>query len=267
MVTTRSSSGLAEGFERADVELGQFVEEEHAVVGEADLAGARLAAAADEAGVGDGVVRGAEGPLADEADALGQHAAHAVYGGHTEGFGAREGGHDAGHGAGEQGLAGARRPGHEEVVPAGGGDLEGALDVLLAAHVAEVDGGRADVAPGVAAGVVGGGRRGQRGVAARGLHQGREGGEAEHLDAVDQGGLGGIGLGHDEATGVAVAQGGGDGQHAGHVAQVAVEGKFADEHRAAGELIGDLARGDEDADGDGGGRSRCPPCAGRRGRG
>ena len=39
---------LAQDFERAAVELRQLVEEQHAVVGEADLAGPRHAAAADQ---------------------------------------------------------------------------------------------------------------------------------------------------------------------------------------------------------------------------
>jgi hypothetical protein len=57
---------LAEGLQGIAAELGQLIEEEDAVVGEADFSRARDAAAADEAGVGDGVIRGAEGTASNE---------------------------------------------------------------------------------------------------------------------------------------------------------------------------------------------------------
>jgi hypothetical protein len=47
--------GLAQHLQAAAVELGQFVEEQHAVVGHADLAGGGGAAATDHAGVADGL--------------------------------------------------------------------------------------------------------------------------------------------------------------------------------------------------------------------
>jgi hypothetical protein len=58
---------LAQDFENVARKFGQLVEEKQAVVRERDFAGAGHDAAADEAGVGDGVVRRAEGPLRDEA--------------------------------------------------------------------------------------------------------------------------------------------------------------------------------------------------------
>jgi len=58
--------GLAERFEHVPAELGQLVEEEHAVVRERDLAGSRNRAAADETGIGHGVMGRAERPLLDE---------------------------------------------------------------------------------------------------------------------------------------------------------------------------------------------------------
>ena len=83
-------------------------------------------------GVGDGA-----GDAGDGDDAVRE--------GLAEGF---EGGHDAGDGAGEQGLARAGRAGHEDVVSAASGDLNGALDMLLAADVGEVDGGGGEAAGG-----------------------------------------------------------------------------------------------------------------------
>ena len=52
---------LAQHLEHVPAELGQLVQEQHAAVGQADLAGARDRPAADQAGVADGVVRRPEG--------------------------------------------------------------------------------------------------------------------------------------------------------------------------------------------------------------
>ena len=46
--------------------------------------------------------------------------------------------HDGREGAGQQGLAAARRPDHQEVVPASRRHLKGALGVFLPLHVADV---------------------------------------------------------------------------------------------------------------------------------
>jgi hypothetical protein len=54
--------GLAQHLQRLAVELRQLVEEQDALVRQADLAGLRDAAAADQPGVADGVVRRAERP-------------------------------------------------------------------------------------------------------------------------------------------------------------------------------------------------------------
>jgi len=68
MVTRASSRGWrrTSDFEGLAAELGEFVEEKDAVVGDADFAGGGVHAAADEADVGDGVVRRAEGADGDE---------------------------------------------------------------------------------------------------------------------------------------------------------------------------------------------------------
>ena len=50
--------GLAQGFDDVGFEFGQLIEEEHAVVGQGDFAGARVGTAADEAGIGYGVLCG-----------------------------------------------------------------------------------------------------------------------------------------------------------------------------------------------------------------
>ena len=132
--------GLAQDFEDVAGELGELVEEEDAVVGERDFAGAGNGAAADEAGVGDGVVRGAEGALGDESGFGVEDAGDGMDLGGLEGFVEAERREDRGEPAGEHGFAGAGRADHQDVVAAGGGDFEGALGGLLAADVGEVEG-------------------------------------------------------------------------------------------------------------------------------
>ena len=131
---------LAHDFEDVAGELGQFVEEEQAVVGEGDFAGTRDDAAADEAGVGDGVVRRAEGALGDEPGGGIEDAGDGVDLGGLERFFEGERREDRRQALGEHGLAGAGRADHEDVVAAGGGDFESALGGVLAADIFEVDG-------------------------------------------------------------------------------------------------------------------------------
>jgi hypothetical protein len=56
---------LAQHLQCALAELGQLVQEQHAAMGQADLARSRPLPAAHQPGVADGVVRGAEGPQLD----------------------------------------------------------------------------------------------------------------------------------------------------------------------------------------------------------
>ena len=106
-----------------------------------DFAGARDHAAADEAGVGDGVVRRAEGALRDEAARRRRGRRR-----RSESWWSRAPPRNAaasridGQALGEHGLARAGRADHEDVVAAGGGDFESALGDVLAADVAEVEG-------------------------------------------------------------------------------------------------------------------------------
>jgi hypothetical protein len=58
---------LPQRLDRGALELGQLVEEQHAVVGQRDLARARRGAAAEQGGHADGVVRRAERPLQRQA--------------------------------------------------------------------------------------------------------------------------------------------------------------------------------------------------------
>ena len=65
---------LAQHLEHVAAELEHLVEKEDAVMGEADLARARLSAAANQRDVGDGVMRRAKGTIGEQAGAARQEA-------------------------------------------------------------------------------------------------------------------------------------------------------------------------------------------------
>ena len=71
---------LAQHLEHVPAELRHFVEKQHAVMREADLARPRLLAAADERDVRDRVMRRAERPLGDQAVPGGEQAGDRVDG-------------------------------------------------------------------------------------------------------------------------------------------------------------------------------------------
>ena len=125
---------LAEGFEDRAGEFGDFVEKEDAEVGEGDFAGCGVIAAADDGDGRGGVVRGAEGASGDDAVGFAGDGVELGDGDLFFGRGRRE---KAQGGASEEGFAGARRAGDEEVVVAGDGDGEGALGEGLATDVVE----------------------------------------------------------------------------------------------------------------------------------
>ena len=176
---------LAQGLEHGARELRQLVEEEDAVVGEADLAGLRAAAAADDRRHRGGVVRGAEGAGAGDA-ALVEEAGEGVDHRGLERLGGLERRQDAGKARGEHRLAAAGRADHQQVVAAGGGDLERALGLLLALDLGEVLVGR-----GVRHGAGLGGR--ERGAAGEVVDEGEERLRRDHLDGADPGRLGAAG--------------------------------------------------------------------------
>ncbi len=132
--------GLAHNFEHVALELGKLVEKEHAVVAERNFSGARNRAAADQAGVADGVVRGAKRARANESARVFEKAGNAVDARGFDGFVERHRRKDAGNALGEHRLSGARRADEQDVVTAGAGNLQSALGRHLAAHVAKVGG-------------------------------------------------------------------------------------------------------------------------------
>ena len=153
MTTRAFLERLAQHFEHVAAELEHLVEKQHAVMGEADFAGPRLRAAADERGVGDGVVRRAERAIgraarrrggsspATECTAVTSSASSKVSGGRIPGDAPRH-----------HRLARAGRADEQQVVAAGRRDLEGATRQELTADVGEI--GRGEVRSGQADGGV-----------------------------------------------------------------------------------------------------------------
>jgi hypothetical protein len=129
---------LAQRLEDVAPELEELVEEQASMVSEGDLAGPHRIAAADEARGADRVMGSAEGTGADDAAGLGEEPSDGVDGGHLQRLFERERRKDGGQPASEHGLARAGRADHQEVVGAGGGDLEGAAGPVLPADVGEI---------------------------------------------------------------------------------------------------------------------------------
>ena len=107
---------------------------------EGNFAGTRDGAAADQAGIGNGVVRRAERAHADEPGAGIEHAGNTVNLGGLQRLFKGKGRQDRRHALGEHGLAGTGRADHQDVVAAGAGDFQSALGGLLSTNVFEVDG-------------------------------------------------------------------------------------------------------------------------------
>ena len=237
---------LPQGLQDALGELGQLVEEQHAVMGEADLAGMRNAAAADEAGLGRGVVRAAERPRGEQALLRRQQAGDAPDRGDLDGFLERERRQDGRQPPGQHRLAGAGRPDHQHVVRTGGGDLEGALGVRVAPHVGEIEA----VALALPTGPTGAEGRADVPLAIQVLHRVVQGGDGNDVDAFHHAGLRGIRGGHENGREALPPRVQGHRQHAAHRAHAAVERQLAHHERALQPAGLDQPGGAEDADRD-----------------
>ncbi len=129
---------LAEHLEHMASELGQLVEEEHAVVGEAHLTRAKGCSAADQTRVAHGVVRSTERPHGDERAPRREAPGHRMDLGDREGFIERQRWKDPRQPAREHGLPGTGRSDQQKVVPSRRRDLQRAPSGHLAAHIREV---------------------------------------------------------------------------------------------------------------------------------
>ena len=138
IATSPVSKRLAQRIERARLELRKLVEEQHAVVRERDFARPRAQAAADQRRHRGGMMRAAERAAVGERAAF-DHAGDRRDHRHFEQLGRRERRQDRRQPRRQHRLAGAGRADHQQVMPAGGGDLERALGALLALDVLEIE--------------------------------------------------------------------------------------------------------------------------------
>ena len=239
---------LAEGFEDVALEFGQFVHEQHAVMGEGDFAGGGIDVAAEEPGVGGGVMRCAKGASSDQGLAGFEQAHDAMDLGGFEGFIERERREDGGQAFGEHGLAGARGPDEQDIMRTGGGDFEGAFDRFLAFDFGEVE---------IVVGAVGeqitkiDAQRVDVGFAFKKRNGLAEVADGDDLEALDGGGFGGV-VGGDQDAHFAIGLGAErDGEHAFDGTHSAGQAEFTD-HDEVIELIGEeLFAGGQNANGDG----------------
>jgi hypothetical protein len=135
--------GLAQGFEDLALPFGQLVQEQHAAMGQADLAGHQRRAAAHQPRVAGGVVGGAEGAFLGQPRGPGPEGrAHAR---DLDALREARRRQQARQGARQGALAGARGPQEQQVVAARRGHQQGLLAERLAAH--QIEGRRAQLGP------------------------------------------------------------------------------------------------------------------------
>ena len=208
----------AQAVQSLDAELGQLVEEQHPVMSQGDLAGLGLQAAAGQGGHAGAVVRGAIGPRPGQGS-LGDQAGDRMDHRGLEQLGRGQGRQQAGQALGQHRLARARRADEQQVVAAGGGDLQGPLGLFLALDVAQVAGAVAlDHWPG---------RRGRQDLqAAEMVDQRDQGARGQDPGAARPGRLGPAGLGTDQAQPHGPGRHRG-GQGAGCGGDAAVQGELA----------------------------------------
>jgi hypothetical protein len=218
---------LTEDFEDVSAEFGHLVEEQHAVVGEADLARPRQRPAADQGDIRHGVVRRAERPRRDETAARGEQSRNRMDRRDLERLVERQRRQNPRDALGHHRLAGAGRADEQCVVAAARGDFERAPGQQLSMDVGEVDadrfraaGGRGRVGRTVAAEAGGIVQRGD------GIPERADG---VQLDARDHRRFAAIAARKEQGPVAFAPRRGGDRQHAARRLDPAVQRQRADE--------------------------------------
>ena len=133
---------LPQSLDRVATELGELVEEQHAVMCERYLAGPKVrCASSEQAGGRDGMVRRPERTRPQHASS-GQEPGDRMQLGRLERLFPGQARQDRGHAPREHRLAGTRRTDHQHVMAARRCDLEGAAGLCLTPHVDEIDAAR-----------------------------------------------------------------------------------------------------------------------------
>jgi hypothetical protein len=109
------------------------------VVREGNFTRAGVGSTAQESGIGNGMVWGAEGTGVEKAFFRIQHAGDGMDLGGFDRIFLRHFRHDGGDALGEHGFPGSRWADHQQVVSAGRGDFQGAFDMMLAFDFLKID--------------------------------------------------------------------------------------------------------------------------------
>jgi len=166
------------------------------VVGEADLSGHRIVSAPDKTRVGDGVMGAAEGACGHQPVLGPDQSGDGIDFGGLDGLLQVPFREDRRQPLGEHGLAGPRRADQQNIMGAGGRDFHGPLRGLLAADILKIVRGGIPLPPV---------RRGIETHGFDGLSSGeilddlRQAGDGDGIDTLDEGALGGVLPGKDDA--------------------------------------------------------------------
>ncbi len=128
---------LPQDLQNVALEFRQLVEKEHPVVRQRNLSGLGHRASADEARIGDRMVRGAERARGNHGLAV-EKTHDAVNFCRLQSFRQSQIGQYGREPSRQHGLAGPRRTDQDDIVTAGRGDFQGAFDMLLSFDIVEV---------------------------------------------------------------------------------------------------------------------------------
>jgi len=109
-------------FNGFSVELGQFIQEQDAIVGQRDFSWLQ-SSVANQPCCADGVVWGTKRPYTSESTASGEYASHGVNPSDFNGFFGRQCWQDCWHSGRQHGFSAARRADHQQIVTSSGSDL------------------------------------------------------------------------------------------------------------------------------------------------
>jgi hypothetical protein len=188
------------------------------------------------------MVRTAEWAPGEQALIRRQQAGDAPDGGGLDGFLERERWKNGGHPSGEHGLAGAGRPDHQDVVRAGGRDLEPALGVCVAPHVGEIEVVAVALPPDPACAE----GRPDLPLAVQVLDGVVQGCDRDDVDAVYNAGLRGVPGGHEQRREALSPRVQGHRQHASYGAHAGIERQLPHHERAIEPVGFDQPGGAED---------------------
>jgi hypothetical protein len=130
--------GLPQSLEGVSPELGELVQEEHTVMGEANLPGSGNSPTPDQPTIADGVMGSSEGPAPQQRIAGSQDTGDRMNSGRLQGLLECHRGEDTGKPPGQHGLSGPRRPQEQKVMAAGRSDFQGSLHMPLAPNLTQI---------------------------------------------------------------------------------------------------------------------------------